>query len=248
MASYANGRFPLNKFVHRGGNIYLTPSLNARWNEMVRLGVDKYGVRLYITGDIDGLGGWNGYRPYDPQVAYRAHYGIMAALPGTSSHGGIYQNREVFALDIANVGALAPGNQSLANARLTALAKMVGLTVNFVRPTEWWHVGDFNNAWVVPTFGRPAINPGTTNKPKPEASQEDDEMKGLYYTRKSDGATVHALFNDNSGFWVEFTGTNPHSNSQIAGFWQTGSWANVTESVAGSIKRATLSVLDSSGK
>ncbi|KAA0961198.1 hypothetical protein FQ142_10165 [Microbacterium sp. ANT_H45B] len=64
--SYANGRYPLHTFVHRGGNIYLTPSLNARWNEAVRLGVEKYGVRLYITGDIDGLGGWNGYRPYDP--------------------------------------------------------------------------------------------------------------------------------------------------------------------------------------
>lgn len=167
MLAHKNGEYPLSLFVHRGGNIYLTPSLNARWNEMVRLGLAKYGVRLWITGDVDGLGGWNGYRPILPQRRYRAHYGLMAAYPGTSSHGGKFKGREVFAVDVANVDDLAPGNPSLARGRLTALAKAVGLTVNFVTPTEWWHVGDFNNAWSAPAFGAVAINPGTTNKPAP---------------------------------------------------------------------------------
>lgn len=172
--AYSNGRFPLSLFVHRGGNIYLTPSLNARWDEMVRLALEKYRVRLWITGDIDGLGGWNGYRPWDAQGRYKNHYGRGAAAQGFSSHGGVYQGREVFALDIGNVDALAPGNASLAHARLTALAQAVGLTVNFVSPSEWWHVGDFNNAWVVPTFGTPAINHHTTNVP------EEDDMKATY--------------------------------------------------------------------
>lgn len=167
----SNGRFPLNRFVHRGGNIYLSPSLNARWNEGVRLGVEKYGVRLYITGDIDGLGGWNGYRPYDPQVAYRRHYGIMAAVPGTSSHGGVYRGQEVFAVDVANWRDLAPGNESLAWARFVSLMRIVGLTVDFVSPRELWHVGDFNPAWTVPTFGAVAVNPSTTNRP---VRKEDD--------------------------------------------------------------------------
>lgn len=171
--SYANGRYPLHLFVHRGGNIYLTPSLNARWDEAVRLGVEKYGVRLYITGDIDGLGGWNGYRPFDPQVRYRAHYGIMAAVPGTSSHGGKYQGREVFAADVANWQALAPGNPSLAWSRFVALMTIVGLTVDFVKPREQWHVGDFNPAWTVPTFGAVAVNPGTTNRPT-DVHKEDE--------------------------------------------------------------------------
>ena len=171
--SYANGQYPLHLFIHRGGNLYFTPSLSARWDEMVRLALEKYGVRLYITGDIDGLGGWNVYRPIGPQRNYRRHYGIRAAEPGKSSHGGKYRGQEVFAADIANVDSLAPGNPSLARARLTALAKAVGLTVNFVTPTEWWHVGDFNPAWAAPSFGAVAINPGTTNRPA-SVSEEDD--------------------------------------------------------------------------
>lgn len=178
--SYANGRYPLHLFVHRGGNLYFTPSLNARWNEMVRLAVEKYGVRLYVTGDIDGLGGWNVYRPFDPQVAYRRHYGIMAAVPGTSSHGGKYKGQEVFAVDVANWRDLAPGNDSLAWARFVALARAVGLTVDFVTPRELWHIGDFNHAWTAPTFGAIAINPGTTNRPPP-APEEEIEMQTIQW-------------------------------------------------------------------
>lgn len=241
MHNYANGQFPLKLFIHRGGNLYFTPSLNARWNEMTRLGVAKYGVRLYVTGNIDGLGGWNVYRPLLAQRRYRAHYGNMAAQEGFSSHGGVYGGQQVFAVDISNYTALAPGNPSLAQARLTALAKAVGLRVNFVKPTEWWHVGDFNNAWVAPTFGQVAINPGTTNKPKPVASEEEDEdMKGMYFTRG--GKTVYALFNDDSGFYVEFTGTNPSGNNEIAKNWKTESWIGLTESVADAIKRSCAEV------
>jgi hypothetical protein len=175
---YANGRYPLNLFIHRGGNIYLTPSLNARWDEMVRLALEKYGVRLWITGDIDGLGGWNGYRTWDAQGRYKAYYGNKAAAQGYSSHGGRYQGQEVFALDIANVDDLAPGNPALARARLTALAQTVGLRVNFVTPTEWWHVGDFNNPWVAPVFGHVTVNPTTTNRPNIE---EDSDMKPIMW-------------------------------------------------------------------
>lgn len=174
--SYPNGRFPLHLFVHRGGNIYLSPSLNARWNEGVRLALEKYGVRLYITGDIDGLGGWNGYRPFEAQVRYRRHYGIMAAVEGTSSHGGLYQGREVFAADVANWQDLAPGNRTLAWSRFVALMKIVGLTVDFVKPREQWHIGDFNPAWTAPVFGAVAVNPGTTNRPTPVP--EEDDMPG----------------------------------------------------------------------
>ena len=197
MPAYGNGEYPLNLFVHRGGNLYFTPSLSARWDEMVRLGVEKYGVRLWITGDIDGLGGWNVYRPLLPQRRYRAYYGNRAAEPGKSSHGGKFRGQEVFALDISNVNALAPGNQSLANARLTALAKTVGLTVNFVTPTEWWHVGDFNHAWSVPAFGRVTVNPETTALPE----QKDEDMLPLYIMDSVDGNDIPgwALLNTRTG-------------------------------------------------
>lgn len=180
MPTYSNGRFPLNLFVHRGGNIYLSPSLNARWDEAVRRGVEQYGVRLYITGDIDGLGGWNGYRPYDAQVKYRIRYGQGAAEPGKSSHGGNYRGRESFALDVANWSSLAPGNEALAWSRFVGLMTGVGLTVNFVTPKELWHVGDFNNAWVAPDFG--TASGGNNSEP---VSEEDDEMDLITWNGRS---------------------------------------------------------------
>ncbi|KAA0961197.1 hypothetical protein FQ142_10160 [Microbacterium sp. ANT_H45B] len=97
----------------------------------------------------------------------------MAAVPGTSSHGGKYQGREVFALDVANWQALARGNPSLAWSRFVALMTIVGLTIDFLKPREQWYVGDFNPAWTVPTFGAVAINPGTTNRPT-DVHKEDE--------------------------------------------------------------------------
>lgn len=240
MASYSNGRYPLNNFIYRGGNIYLSPSLNARWNEAVRLALEKYGVRLYITGNGDGLGGWNGYRPYSAQIIYRNYYGEMAATPGYSSHGGYYSGQEVFALDVNNWADLAPGNRSLAWARFKAIMTIVGLRTDFVSPQELWHVGDFNNAWAVPAFGQVTIKPGTTNKPKPASEEEDEDMKGMYFTRG--GKTVYALFNDDSGFYVEFTGTNPSGNNEIAKNWKTETWMGMTESVAAAIQRSCAEV------
>lgn len=224
--SYANGQYPLHLFIHRGGNLYFTPSLNARWNEMVRLGVEKYGVRLFITGDIDGLGGWNAYRPIGPQRNYRRHYGIRAAEPGFSSHGGKFRGQEVFALDISNVNALAPGNQSLANARLTALARAVGLTVNFVTPTEWWHVGDFNPAWTVPSFGAVAVNPDTTNRPT--VPKEDDDM--LMLTLHGIGPETHKVALGPKTF-RHFIQSDPYEKiknlARIQDDWQDVSYAEL---------------------
>ncbi|AWY05878.1 endolysin [Microbacterium phage Pioneer3] len=184
MPAYANGRYPLGLFVHRGGDLYLSPSLNARWNEAVRLALEKYGVRLYITGPSGrGWDGWNGYRPYDIQVKYKKEFGQWAASAGTSSHGGVYRGQEVFALDVANWGSLAPNNLTLAWSRFVAIMRLVGLTTDFVSPREQWHVGDFNNAWVVPRFGAISVNPSTTALPE----QEDDDMRPLYVMDDVDG-------------------------------------------------------------
>lgn len=220
--NHPNGRFPLSAFIHRGDNIYLTPSLNARWNELVRLALEKYGVRLWITGDIDGLGGWNGYRPWAAQGAYKRHYGRFAAAQGYSSHGGRYNGQIVFALDVANLDALAPHNASLARARLTSLAKAVGLRVNFVTPTEWWHLGDFNSPGVVPRFGHVAINPKTTNKPAPEPDQEEDTMKVFGYKNPKDGRVWYVTMDFAGGLWDEFVTTDKDYAVSVAKNWGGG--------------------------
>lgn len=206
---YPNGRYPLDLFVHRGGDLYLSPSLNARWDEAVRLGLEKYGVRLYITGPSGrGWDGANGYRWHEKQVRYKNAFGIWAASAGTSSHGGSYRGQEVFAVDVANWRDLAPGSQSLAWARFVALMKVVGLQTDFVTPREEWHVGDFNNAWIVPSFGQVTVNPNTTRKP-------EDEMNNDRYCWYNDGSRqINAIYNTGSGYFQEFESSNGEYNTQ----------------------------------
>lgn len=142
MASYANGRFPLSLFEHLGGNIYLPPATAARFRGFRADVKAETGVTLRITGDIDGLGGWNGYRPFDAQVRYKKHYGNKAAEEGKSSHGGKYRGSDFFAFDIANSGDIPWST-------FVRLAKKWGLMTDFVSPRERWHVGD-PNPWSMP--------------------------------------------------------------------------------------------------
>lgn len=139
MGGYANGRFPLSQMVHLGGDHYLPPGTAARWRWLVAQAWLKYGVLLRITI------GWNGYRPYVIQVEYRNRLGIWAAVPGLSSHGLVYRGQEVAAIDVDNWAVLGW-------ARFSALCRLAGFTVDFVTPQELWHIGDFNDIWVVPAW------------------------------------------------------------------------------------------------
>lgn len=153
MSGYLNGRVPLDKLVHLGGDHYLPPGTAARWKWLQQAAFDKCGVWLAITS------GWNGYRPLEVQVAYRRDLGVMAAVPGTSSHGGTYQGRPVFAIDVNNWAVLGWD-------RFSALCRLAGFTVNFVSPQELWHIGDFNDPWVAPAGASvaPTVNAATTRK------------------------------------------------------------------------------------
>lgn len=185
--SYPNGQWPLNLFIEIGRGtdnhgLYLhlaPPGTAARWAELVRLAREKYGVTLRITP------GYNVYRPLEWQTVYRAELGIRAAVPGTSSHGMVYNGRPCCAIDVNNWGSLAPGNGNLAWARFVALCRIVGFTVDFVKPQELWHIGDFDPL-TVPAFAAISVNPFTTNKP----ADEENELN------ETQSAQLAALFND----------------------------------------------------
>ncbi|REC98349.1 hypothetical protein DEU35_1449 [Microbacterium sp. AG157] len=166
MPRYANGKAALSDLVYLGPDFYLPAGTAARWAELRRLGVEKYGVLLVVTP------GWNGYRPLSIQYKYREELGIWAAVPGYSSHGLTYQGRDCAAVDVYNWRSLAPSNESLAWARFVALCRAVGFTVDFVSPREEWHIGDFD-PFSVPAFASIVINPETTAKPDP---LEDEDM------------------------------------------------------------------------
>lgn len=169
--AYANGRIPLSILVHLGANFYLPAGTAARWRWFVAEGQRRFGVTFRIAPDRDGLGGWNAYRPYDAQVRYKRALGMRAAEPGKSSHGGWFGGREVFAIDVDNWGAVRWAD-------FVRLCQDAGFTVDFVSPQERWHIGDFNNPWVVPGFAG-GSNPAPT---PPTRSLEDDEMLMLNLT------------------------------------------------------------------
>ena len=154
MTRYQNGQAPLSDLVYLGPEFYLPHGTAARWRELQRLAWEKYGVWLVVTP------GWNGYRPLDVQFEYRKDLGIMAAVPGTSSHGLTFRGRDMAAIDVNNWRSLA-ASESLAWARFVALCKIVGFIVDFVTPREPWHIGD-EAPFDAPAFAAVVINHATT--------------------------------------------------------------------------------------
>lgn len=234
---YPNGKIPLDKLIHLGGEHYLPAGTAARWNWIVQSAKSKYGVTLRITP------GPNAYRWYSAQedakkAACARGRCQDAATPGYSSHGGTYNGQESMAIDVDNWRDLAPGNYALAWSRFEALCRLAGFRV-LLFSWEPWHIVDFNNVWVVPGFAS-----GGTSKPTPtptplsEEEDEEDEMamKGAHYPVGN--KTVYLLFNEVSGFYVEHSGVPGTYNNELARNWGTNSWAAITQSHATVIKRS----------
>ncbi|WP_417556172.1 hypothetical protein [Microbacterium sp.] len=205
MGGYTNGRFPLSMMVKLGEQHYLPAGTAARWRWMVGQAEAKYGVRLVITG------GWNAYRPYDVQVQYRKDLGVMAAVPGCSSHGLIYQGKLCAAVDVANWGQLGW-------ARFKALCRLAGFTVDFVSPQELWHIGDFNDIWTAPVWAAPA-----DTEPAAVPEEDEDDMKLLYVTDSVDGNNIPgwALLNTKTGKVITMRSDDPANQGRA------NSWARV---------------------
>lgn len=214
--SYPNGQVPFSVLVHLGANFWLPPGTAARWRWFVREGQRRFGVTFRITPDRDSLGGWNAYRPLSAQILYRKHYGNMAAVAGFSSHGGFYRGQEVFAIDVDNWSAVRWAD-------FVQLCREAGFRTDFVVPQERWHIGDFNNPWVIPAF---AADPTPT--PTPNRPLEDDEMLMLNLTGIGNATHKVALGN---GIFRHFIGTDPYEKiknvSRIQDDWQDITYAEL---------------------
>lgn len=154
--SYPNGRIPLSMLEHLGGDHYLPAGTAARWRWLVQAAYEKYGVRLRITQ------GPNAYRWYEAQVEAKEEACARgrcqdAAAPSFSSHGGLFEGRQVMAVDVANwqdLGSTPSGKDAWG--RFEALCRLAGFTVLFF---DWepWHITDFNDPWIVPEWAAPKI-------------------------------------------------------------------------------------------
>lgn len=88
--------------------------------------------------------------------------------------------------------------------------------------------------------------PPPDEPPAPE--EEEDEMRGAYYPRASDDTTVYLLFSEASGLYFEHSGVNADYNNTIARYWETGSWAPITEAHSKVLKSALDRVRQEGGK
>lgn len=228
MPRYANGFIPNHELVLIEGNHRATRGTAARW-EALKADVKKNeGITLRITG------GENAYRSFSGQQfarnnACRAGRCNDAAVPGFSSHGGSLNGRDSGAIDVNNWAALG-------KTKFYAYCRKHGFEPGYF---DWepWHIIDWA-PYTVPAGGGGggAPTPAPTPTPEEQAEEEEEEMKGAYYKNAS-GATVVIWFDTRSGFYMEFTGVNPSNNTEIARAWDTGSWPELTASVAGALKR-----------
>lgn len=172
MPTYSNGYIPANLLVTfasgTNGDGYwehqLSPGTLAKHRALVARARARTGKTLQASD------GWSCYRPYKWQVVYRQRYGNGAAVPGTSSHGGIWEGRQTLAIDYHNWSTVYGGNQ----AAFFADARAVGLTPGLIMrsrgyPDEPWHLID-ENPWAPAPAGTNSA-PFDTTKPL-----EEDDM------------------------------------------------------------------------
>lgn len=124
----------------------LTPATYARHLELVRIAKERTGRTLEISE------GWGAYRPYWAQVIAQKVYGIGAADPGTSSHGGYWERKETMAMDYSNWSWVYGGNRAV----FYEDVRKAGLVPGQIEPRrgypdEPWHVIDVNPR-VLPSF------------------------------------------------------------------------------------------------
>lgn len=202
IGNYPNGQVPVELLIHVSGNTYLPPGTYLRWLWMRDRAIARYGITLRITSQYStAWNAWNGYRPLAAQRMYRDAYGVMAAVPGTSSHGGTWGGREVFAIDVDNW-------MDLSWSQFSGLAHEAGFTTDFVTPSEKWHIGDFNNPWVTPSFAG-----GGAAIPEPEAeNDEEDQMYSVIMNGNQYGLSkefiTHYGDSRQAKFGKEITGGN----------------------------------------
>lgn len=160
MPSYSNGRIPDSLLViFKTGNNktdgawkhQLSPSTLLKHRALVALAKKNTGKDLKISD------GWGAYRPYNIQELARKLYGMGAAVPGTSSHGGFWEGRQTLAIDYGNWGEVYGWNRDAFYRDVRA----VGLEPGLIHPSrgngypdEPWHVVDLDPWASVPAGGK----------------------------------------------------------------------------------------------
>lgn len=172
MPDYSNGYIPKEWLVifETGQNAIdgewyhgLSPATYSKHLALVERARNRTGRTLRISD------GWGAYRPYEAQVIARRVFGDGAAWPGTSSHGGFWEDQQTLAMDYSNWSLVYQGFGG--QAAFFSDCRVVGLTPGMIMssrgyPDEPWHVID-----LTPWEGGLASSGST---PFPTQAQEED--------------------------------------------------------------------------
>ena len=176
MVTYTNGNIPLSMLVEFGSGWnkidgdwrWLLPRATYQKHlNLVELARRRTGKHLTITD------GWGAYRPREAQVTVRAYFAsigqaLVAAYPGTSSHGGLWEGKQTAAMDYS-WGDVYGWDRDAWYEDVRAAGLEPGLihpSRNSTYPDEPWHVIDLDPWGVVPA----SIIPNSTQT-------EDEDMK-----------------------------------------------------------------------
>jgi hypothetical protein len=199
---------------------------------LVELGKQRRGRTLTITT------GWNGYRPIAAQRVARANACARgrcgdAATVGTSSHGGEYQGRDVFAIDYSN-WAWVWGTQ----AAFYAACREVGLEPG-VFSWEPWHVID-RDPWAASPAGNEHPNEGVFM-----ALTEDEEREILAAARGALSSQHQVTLLQNVAAIRDRAEGNLSSKNQVGLFQNVAAIRDRVETMSGELAalRAELAAL-----
>lgn len=133
--------------------------------------------------------GWCAYRPLGPQKMLKKRFGIMAATPGTSSHGGLWEGRQVMAIDYSNWSSVYGGDRA-AWFRDVRAAGFVPDMISPRRgyPDEPWHVIDYEPWAAIPSGG------GSSSESEEDDMYTDADRKRDQNTSKRADAVYAAVF------------------------------------------------------
>lgn len=149
MARFRNGAVPRHLLIEdSAGNLFF-PGTWRRWQALVADVKKRHGVTLRVSPRSYGAG--NAYRSLEEQWSVRSALGVQAAVPGNSSHGGVWtgqttgagglptwvEGRESGAIDVYNWSAIGW-------AAFKAAAERAGFITNVVVPQELWHIVDLD--------------------------------------------------------------------------------------------------------
>jgi hypothetical protein len=226
MPTYQNGYIPaelLIEFDHGYNstdlNWYhaLSPATYYRHRLLLDIAFKRTGRWLQITR------GWSAYRPYAAQVLARKIWGIGAAIPGNSSHGGTFNGRQSLAMDYGNWQSVYGGDTATTRAQFGADCRAAGLSPFVITLTdEPWHVIDYNPWSAVPAGG------GGIPFPLPQIA--GDEMIALKSPGRKpialDGAGQTALTDEefNNFFGPKYEGNDRQFDLCVAVYSRLAPW------------------------